>query len=79
MRNYILQHFTERELEVFDRDLEHFMLQLKQNPKLLSPTLKRKEVYQGTMNRYTIVQYRWRSDRQEVQMLGLRSSREIKW
>ena len=53
----------------------HFFDLLKENPKMLEPTGKHKNLYRGPINRLTIVTYRYKPRKKEIVLVNVRETR----
>lgn len=74
--DYLEIHFTEMEIRNFVRESNEFFELLSQNPEMLAATKKQKHVHRGPMNRLTILTYRIRPRKGQIELINIRSSRQ---
>ena len=73
---YLAAEWTDREIRNFITETRQFLSLLEKNPCLLEPSKVRKNLYRGPMNRLTIVTYRVRPRKKQIELLNVRSSRQ---
>lgn len=73
---YLEKHFTENEIREFVRQSHEFFELLSQNPEMLTSTDKKKHVHRGPMNKLTILTYRIRPRKGQIELINIRSSRQ---
>lgn len=73
---YLEEEWTDREIRNFIKETRQFLSLLERNPHLLEPSQVRKNIYRGPMNRLTIVTYRVKPRKKQIELLNVRSSRE---
>lgn len=73
---YLETHFTEKEVRRFVRQSQEFFELLRQYPGILESSKKHKNIHRGPMNKFTILTYRVRPRKQQIQLLNIRSSRQ---
>jgi plasmid stabilization system protein ParE len=72
---YLEEEWSENEVRNFVRETAHFVDLLKENPKMLEPTGKHKNLYRGPINRITNVTYRYKPEKMEIVLVNIRASR----
>lgn len=76
----ILKHLEEewadREISSFVCETNHFFELLKENPHILEPSVNRKNVYRGPINRLTILTYRYIPRKKEIVLVNIRGARQ---
>ena len=65
-----------KKLRNFVRETFHFFELLKENPNLLEPTEKHKNLHRGPINRLTILTYRYKPKKQEIVLVNIREARK---
>lgn len=73
---YLAEEWTDKEISNFINETRLFLSLLEKNPKLLQPSRFRKNVYRGPMNPLTIVTYRVKPRKQQIELLNIRSSKQ---
>lgn len=74
---YLETHFTEKEIRKFVRQSHQFFELLSQYPEMLeSSSQKQKYVRRGPINKYTILTYRIKPRKKQIELLNIRSSRQ---
>ncbi|GAB4514829.1 MULTISPECIES: type II toxin-antitoxin system RelE/ParE family toxin [unclassified Allomuricauda] len=71
---YLEEHWTERELKNFSRELDHVMELISKNPELFQASSAKKDVRRAVIGRYTNLYYRMGSN--TVEILSLFSNRQ---
>lgn len=72
----LVEEWTAKEVEQFVRQSMTFFQLLKQYPYMLEQTQKRKHVHRGPINSHTIVTYRVKPRKQEIEILNIRAARQ---
>jgi len=72
---YLEEEWGENEVRNFVRETAHFFDLLKENPKMLEPTGKHRNLYRGPINRLTIVTYRYKPRMKEIVLVNIRETR----
>jgi plasmid stabilization system protein ParE len=72
---YLEKEWSEKEVRNFVKETAHFFDLLKENPKMLEPTGKHKNLYRGPINRLTIVTYRYKPRKEEIVLVNIRETR----
>jgi plasmid stabilization system protein ParE len=72
---YLEEEWSEKEVRTFVRETAHFFDLLKENPKMLEPTGKHKNLYRGPINRLTIVTYRYKPRKKQIVLVNIRETR----
>ena len=73
---YIWQNFTEKEVIAFLKESNEFIDLLKDFPGLLQKSNKVKDVHRGPINKLTIVAYRVKRSKNQIELLNFKSSRQ---
>ena len=73
---YLEENFTEREIKKFLQASREFFELLKQYPEMLKKTKHCKNVYRGPINKHTILTYRIKPRKKEIELINIRSSRQ---
>jgi plasmid stabilization system protein ParE len=73
---YLEKNWTDKEISNFIIETKEFLKLLENNPYLLEPSERRKNVFRGPINRLTIVTYRVNSLKNQIQLLNIRSARQ---
>jgi plasmid stabilization system protein ParE len=72
---YLEKEWTDREVRKFISETSHFFELLKENPHILEPSKKHKNLYRGPINRLTILTYRYTPRKKEIILINIRSAR----
>jgi plasmid stabilization system protein ParE len=72
---YLEKEWSEKEVRNFVKETAHFFDLLKENPKMLEPTGKHKNLYRGPINRLTIVTYPYKPRKEEIVLVNIRETR----
>lgn len=72
---YLEDEWTEREVRNFVRETNHFFNTLTKNPRLLKPSLSKKDLFRGPINRLTILTYRFNPRKKEIVLINIREAR----
>ena len=73
---YLEKEWTDREIRNFIKETRQFLSLFEKNPHLLEPSQVRKNIYRGPLNRLTIVTYRLKPRKKQIEILNVRSSRQ---
>jgi plasmid stabilization system protein ParE len=73
---YLDQHWTEKEVSGFIKESDEFFSLLSQYPELLQQTGRHKNLYRGPMNKLTIITYRIRPRKFQIEIINVRGSRQ---
>jgi len=71
---YLEKEWTEKEVRNFIQETFQFFELLKENPNLLEPTGKHKNLHRGPINRLTILTYRYKPKNQEIVLVNIRET-----
>jgi plasmid stabilization system protein ParE len=74
--NYLAENWTDREIQLFIKEIMHFLDVLSDNPYILQSSSKQKNIYRGPINPLTIVTYRIRPQKKIIELLNIRSARQ---
>ncbi len=74
--DYLETHFTKEEVQRFIRQSHEFFKLLSQYPEILEATRKQKNVHRGPINKYTILTYRIKPRKKQIELINIRSSRQ---
>jgi len=73
---YLEEEWSEKEVRTFVRETAQFFDLLKENPKMLEPTGKHKNLYRGPINRLTIVTYLYKPRKKEIVFVNIRGTKQ---
>ena len=73
---YLEGRWTDKEVSNFVRETKHFFDLLTENPHMLEPTGKRKNLYRGPINRLTILSYLYKPRKKEIVLVNIRGARQ---
>ena len=73
---YLEKHWTEKEVEQFVDQCFEFLELLKQHPEMLQKTNKYKNVHRGPLNKLTILTYRVKPRKQQIQLINIRAAKQ---
>ncbi len=73
---YLEQHWTDREVRNFIQESEQFFVLLSEYPGLLQTTSIHKNVYREPMNKLTIITYRVKPRKQQIELINIRGTRQ---
>jgi plasmid stabilization system protein ParE len=73
---YLEQHWTDKEVRNFIYESDEFFALLSEYPELLQKTNKHKNVYRGPMNKFTVLTYRVKPRKQQIEIINLRGTRQ---
>jgi len=73
---YLEENWTEREIKNFLQESKQFFELLKQYPEMLQKTAYHKNVYRGPINKHTILTYRIKPRKKQIELINIRSSRK---
>lgn len=73
---YLEQHWTEKEVRNFIRESDDFFTLLSQYPELLQKTSRYKNIYRGPMNKLTIITYRIKPRKNQIELINIRGARQ---
>ncbi len=72
----IEKQWTEREVRSFIKETYDFFELLKEHPGILQRSNQRKNIHRGPINRLTILTYRIKNEKKEIELLNIRSARQ---
>jgi plasmid stabilization system protein ParE len=73
---YLEQHWTEKEVRSFIKESDEFFTLLSQYPELLQKTSRQKNVYRGPMNKFTLIVYRVKPRKNQIELINIRGTRQ---
>jgi plasmid stabilization system protein ParE len=73
---YLEQQWTDKEVENFILESADFFELLIQYPSLLQRSHTYKNVYRGPMNKLTIITYRVKTRKHEIEIINIRGARQ---
>jgi len=73
---YLEKNWTEKEVDKFLRESEKFFELPGQYPEIFQKTVYSKNIYRGPMNKLTILTYRLKSHKKQIELINIRSSRQ---
>jgi plasmid stabilization system protein ParE len=74
--NYLQQHWTEREVRNFIQESDDFFDLLSEYPEVLQKTGRYRNVHRGPMNKLTIITYRVKPRKRQIEIINVRSARQ---
>ena len=72
---YLNTHWTNREVSNFVKETQEFLGLLSEYPHLLQKTSKLKNVHRGPLNKLTMITYRVRVRKNQIEIINIRDSR----
>lgn len=73
---YLEKNWTDKEISKFIVETKMFLKLLENNPYLLEPSETRKNVFRGPLNRLTVLTYRIKPLKKQIELLNIRSARQ---
>jgi plasmid stabilization system protein ParE len=73
---YLAAHFTDKEIQKFVRQSNDFFELLSSYPELLERSKNQKYLYRGPINKYTILTYRFKPRKKQIELINISSSRQ---
>jgi len=73
---YLEEHWTDKEVRNFIHESEEFFTLLGEYPELLQKTTRHKNVYRGPMNKFTIITYRVKPRKKQIELIHIRGARQ---
>ena len=73
---YLETNFTEREVRNFIRHSHEFFQLLTQYPEMLERTERQKNVFRGPLNKHTILTYRLKPQKGQIELINIRPARK---
>lgn len=67
--NYLLQEWTEREAEQFSLRVSSFLTKLKKHPEMCRPSIKRRHVRVGLVDKHTQLIYHFKPKKRQIEIL----------
>ncbi|NQZ78621.1 MAG: type II toxin-antitoxin system RelE/ParE family toxin [Ekhidna sp.] len=74
--NYIKTYFSDKEVRRFVHQSNEFLKLLSQYPELLESTKSHKNLHRGPINKYTILTYRIKPRKKQIELINIRSVRQ---
>lgn len=74
--NYLEDQWTEKEVRKFVKETYDFFELLKEHPGILQRSNQRKNIHRGPINRLTMLTYRVKPRKKEIELLNIRSARQ---
>jgi plasmid stabilization system protein ParE len=74
--NYLLDNWSEREVRNFIKESEEFFSLLVKFPNMLTKSATLNNVYRGPMNKLTLITYKVKTRKKEIQIINIRSTRQ---
>ena len=72
---YLKTHWTDREITIFLRETQEFLDLLSSHPYLLQKTSKNKNVHRGPLNKLTLITYRVKARKNQIEIINIRDAR----
>ena len=73
---HLAEKWSSKEINNFIEETRDFLSLLEKHPQILEPSVKRRNVYRGPMNRLTIITYRIKQRKGIIELLSVRSARK---
>jgi plasmid stabilization system protein ParE len=73
---HLEKNWTGREISNFIDETKEFLKLLEKNPHLLEPSETRENIFRGPLNRLTILTYRIKPRKNQIELLNIRSARQ---
>lgn len=74
--HYLEEHWTDREVRKFIHESVEFFELLSEYPELLQKTARKKNIYRGPMNKLTIITYRVKPRKKQIEIINIRGARQ---
>ena len=74
--SYLEQHWTDKGVRNFIHESDEFFDLLSQYPELLQKTSRQRNVYRGPMNKLTIITYRVKPRKKQIELINIRGARQ---
>ncbi|MBV6643412.1 MAG: type II toxin-antitoxin system RelE/ParE family toxin [Cyclobacteriaceae bacterium] len=74
---YLEDHFTEEIIRKFVVQSNQFFELLSEYPEMLESSKKQKYLRRGPINKYTILTYRIKPRKKQIELINIRSSRQM--
>ena len=74
--DHLETHFSDKEVQRFVRQSNEFFNLLSQYPELLESTKKHNYLHRGPINKYTILTYRIKPRKKQIELINIRSARQ---
>ena len=73
---YLETEFTEKEVRKFVQQSHEFFELLSEYPEMLEKSGKQKNVHRGPINKHTILTYRIKPRKKQIELVNIRSTRQ---
>jgi len=73
---YLEKEFTDKEVKNFVKSSNAFFKLLTLYPKLLKESSSRENLYRGPINKYTILTYRVKPRKNQIELINIRGARQ---
>jgi len=73
---YLETEFTEKEVRKFVQQSHEFFELLSEYPEMLEKSGKQKNVHRGPINKHTILTYRIKPRKKQIELINIRSTRQ---
>lgn len=73
---YLEDNWTDKEVRNFIHESEEFFALLSEYPELLQKTSRYKNVYRGPMNKLTVITYRVKPRKKQIELINIRGARQ---
>jgi plasmid stabilization system protein ParE len=74
--NYLETNWTDREISNFIIETNKFFEILMLHPEILRPSAKNKWLHRGPMNKLTILTYRIKPKKKQIELINIRGARQ---
>lgn len=76
---YLEQNWTDKEVRNFVHESDEFFALLRQYPELLQKTNAHKHVCRGPLNKFTLVTYRVKPRKRQIEIINIRGAKQRPW
>ncbi|HEU5290275.1 MAG TPA: type II toxin-antitoxin system RelE/ParE family toxin [Cyclobacteriaceae bacterium] len=74
--HYLEEHWTDKEVRNFIHESEEFFTLLSEYPEVLQKTSRYNNVYRGPMNKLTVITYRVKPRKKQIELINIRAARQ---
>lgn len=73
---YLVTNWTDREVKNFIHESDEFFKALSEYPRILQKTTRHKNLYRGPMNKFTVITYRVKPRKEQIEIINIRGARQ---
>lgn len=74
--SYLEEHWTDKEVKAFILESFGFLEILSNHPEILQKTATKHNIHRGPMNKYTLLTYRIKPHKGQIELINIRSARK---